>query len=605
MHVGQSATRRAAGRAGAADAVVRDGHVHARRTVGAHPLAGFNAYDAGPRVGHHVGNCLLADAQHVQEPGGAQPLDPRQLPDPPVKAQALPQQLRLQSPAQRAQQRGYVVDRGIHRVDHQPHVGQRPAQPIRNRPECVALLFEGDQGRHQLAAHAVVHLAHDSLALDAHYPLVLEHAQATVVALQLGALVVDLLLEIHVGRCSETVGLGKAHQQGAGKAHAGQRAGELHDPAPRGRTQADLYREVVAHQGHQQHPGDRVNHQFDGRKAVPAHPDHPQAVCRQRERPGVECTGHVEEHGRRNQQRRNRGGQSKQQQGALLPRPAAVDQVRHREHEEHRKPVERRVNEVLPGPERQRRKLQVVVKTDRRPGKSDQGEVAVHPVSHPEKEDDAEQHDHDYARGGAHLRRCYLPAVARPEHRPQLAVGPQQRRVQAGVERPAGLQSYVDRVKRSRQLRRNQRKVERAVPVAGAGLHARAEHAKRPSVDEHRRVGVHPRQVNRPTLAGPADGTLQLEAVPAHPRCSRTTGGPLVGQRNVLPQRKLRWVGGQLVVGEHEARAVEDMGTRRGERCRRRHRRQAAGQQQRRHAAGEKRSYGTAPGQFPRHCPRP
>lgn len=121
--------------------------------------------EARPGALRHVGQNLLHDSQHVQVFLRSELRLRGQILHLPRKDHAAPPQRRLESIADRGEERSQVVHLGVHRVDQQPHLVEGVTQGGRQLRRIRIPALHHGQGLDQARAETVVHLAHHASAL--------------------------------------------------------------------------------------------------------------------------------------------------------------------------------------------------------------------------------------------------------------------------------------------------------------------------------------------------------------------------------------------------------------------------------------------------------
>ncbi|MDV7391425.1 hypothetical protein RZS08_08740, partial [Arthrospira platensis SPKY1] len=133
------------------------------------------AHGQGSSAGvlEHVGDGLLQDAQHLQHLAGAKIVQRGHVVDPPDQLEPTTGQLAFQPGAKHAEHQSEIAFDGVQRIDHQPQIVQRRAQRLGDGRGLGRAAFRQRQGRDQMSAHAVVHVAYDAPALLIQHPLAL------------------------------------------------------------------------------------------------------------------------------------------------------------------------------------------------------------------------------------------------------------------------------------------------------------------------------------------------------------------------------------------------------------------------------------------------
>src|SRR5258708_3456084 len=120
------------------------------------------------RMLQHVAEGLLQDAQHVHHILRREAGKPRDLAHLPVQVDALLLEALVEAVAQVPEYRQQVVLRRLERVDGEAQVVEAFAQRRGHLGLRELSLLDQAQRRDELPAHAVVHVAHDALALRVH-----------------------------------------------------------------------------------------------------------------------------------------------------------------------------------------------------------------------------------------------------------------------------------------------------------------------------------------------------------------------------------------------------------------------------------------------------
>lgn len=220
-----------------------------RAPVVAGPLPRAHQHPCRAGVSHRVHDRLLDDAQHLEIVLRAHPRRGREVARLPVEPQAAVLERGLEARARGAECAAERLEPRIERVDHEPHVRERRTHGRRHARIRASVPLDQREQRHELAAEAVVHLAHQPLALLREQLGALEGAPVLVAVLELAVLLDHPLLQVAIQRLAAAQGRGEADHQRRPEGEQHQRDDVGQEERRPGARAAELDQQIVDCEG--------------------------------------------------------------------------------------------------------------------------------------------------------------------------------------------------------------------------------------------------------------------------------------------------------------------------------------------------------------------